>query len=1504
YKTDLFEPGTIRRLLDHLVMVLKGVTADPDLRLSELPLLTEREREKLLCWRGRKVDYPREATLNQIFEAQAERTPDHVAVVFEDRSLTYRQLNERANRLAHYLRKFRIRPDALVGVLMDRSLEMIVALLGILKSGGGYLPLDRAYPEQRLRFMVEDACANLILAQGDCADFLADENRHVIRLDDDWPAIAGLDPENPAPVASAENIAYVNYTSGSTGTPKGVAVPHRAVIRLVINTNYFTVEAADVFLHLSSCAFDATTFEVWGALLNGARCVIMPGQIPTTAELRRVIGQHGVTVLWLTASLFNAIIDEDPAALEGVRQLLTGGEALSVAHVCLGQQRLPNAQIINGYGPTEGTTFSCCYRIPPGLDPDIPSIPIGPPIANSEAYVLDPHGQLLPAGIPGELFIGGDGLARGYLNRPELTAERFVPNPFSVEPCARLYRTGDLVRFLPDGVLEFLGRLDGQVKIHGFRIEPGEIEAVLRAQDTIRQAAVIVREDTPGDKHLVAYIVPAAGAEVSVGMLRDALSLRLPPYMIPASFVFLERLPLTANGKLDRRALPPPDKATMKSMDTYTPPRTPVETKLVKIWSDILGVESVSVRDNFFDLGGHSLKALRVLARIHEAFGLELPVRCLFESQTISKLAVVIEDSGGISETAAPIIPAKRDGEIPQSFGQQGLWFLEQLHPGTAQYNVPLCIRLSGQLNAAVLEDCLNEVIRRHEILRTTFDAVDGRPVQIIHDSSTFVLRIDDLQGLPELQRSSEAQSRIVEEVRLPFDLVSGPLLRARLLRLKEQEHILILIIHHIVCDGWSFRILFDELAALYQARFAVLLNPLPELPIQYADFAYWQGQRLQEDLIEPQLSYWKQLMAGVPTVLRLPSDRKAPAGPAHAGATRSIQLPRVLLEGLQALSRQEGVSLFMTILAAFQTLLWKYTGFEKIVVGCPLAGRTILQVERLIGYFVNTLPFPANLAGDSSFLELLTTTRELTLGAYAHQDLPLERLVKELHPERDPGSTPLFQVVLAFENFPDWGLNVPGLTADFTEVDTGTAKFDLTLIVKEHNDGLRLSMEYRTVLFEPVTIDWMLCAFQTLLEGVLKDPNQRLTKLARHIPTRRQGTAKSQVHPRHVDNFEESEPLTDVEKTLAGMWSELLRRPNVGLNQDFFDLGGDSLLAIRLFSRVEKNFGVTLPLSTLFESATVATLAGVIESRLCRDSDSSLWTIRTGFEGPSLYILPSLGGELMFCRELIAELGPEQMVQGFHTPGHDTDRKSFATIEAMAQYFAEYLLRFQPVGPYCLLGYSFGGTVAYELARQLSAAGREVALLALIDASTFPVTEGWDLSECLGGISGFFRNLPFWVWGEIFKNNPRGIAKHFARGSKRIARRLRALAAFRFQASVVEDLDEIFDVSMLSQPYRDIMQTHLRAYREYRAQPYRGRVTLFRARIRPLTHSLRYDLGWSRMALGGVDIRVIPCNHDNIMRKPHVLAISRQIRNLLADVRQQCGIANNGAAANLDTEA
>ncbi len=1106
YNTDLFEAPTIERLLEHFQTLLEAISLDPDQRISTLSLLPEAEKRQLLVeWNATEADYPLEQSIQQLFEAQVEQAPDAVAVVYEGSQLTYGALNRRANQLAHHLRRLGVGPETLVGICVERSMEMVVGVLGVLKAGGAYVPMDPIYPAERLTFMLSDAQVPVLLTQERWKSDLSAP--HVVCLDTDWESIAQESEANPIVTTTPENLAYCIYTSGSTGQSKGVVVSHRSLVNayLAWAETYQLGSAATSHLQMVSFPFDVCAGDLVRALCSGGKLVLCPRELLLAPEkLYALMRQERIDCAEFVPAVLRSLLqylEESEQSLDFMRVLVAGSDIwyASEYEKCL-RFCGPQTRLINSFGLTEATIDSTYFESRQLNAAAERIVPIGRPFANTQIYVLDSKLQPVPVGVYGEIYVGGVGLARGYHRRAELTAEKFIPNPFSKVPGARLYQTGDRARYLPDGNIEFAGRSDDQVKIRGFRIEIGEVEAALGKHPDLREAVVVVREDKPGDKRLVAYFVPTQGATLASGELRRFLLEKLPDYMVPSAFVQLEALPLTPNGKIDRRALPAPELSRRELEEDYVAPRTPVEEMLAGIWSRVLGVSQPCIFDNFFVIGGHSLLATQVNSRLRDAFQVELPLRNLFEFPTIASLAEKVELAMASRDglVVPPIRPIPRDQAIPLSFAQERLWFLDQLNPGSPSYNIPEAYRLVGPLKLAALEQSLNEIVRRHEVLRTTFAWGDERPVQVIAPELNLSLPMIDLSGLPEAEREAAVKQLAAEEARRPFDLARGPLLRTTVLRLSEEEHVVLLTIHHIISDDWSTFVYLREMAILYDAFAAGRQSPLPPLAIQYADFAHWQRQWLQGEVLEAQLAYWKQQLSGSPPMLELPTDRPRPAVLSSRGANCSFTLPEALSSAIRELSSQEGVTLFMTLLAAFQTLLYRYSGQDDINVGTPVTNRTRSELEGLIGFFVNTLVMRAELAGEPSFRELLKRVREVALGAYAHQDLPFEKLVYELQPERDLSRSPLFQVMFVMQNIPRQApqLGEQELSISSLKVDGGIAKFDLTLFMTETGRQLSGTLNYNTDLFDESTIVRMLGHFQNLLEAVVADPDRRITHL------------------------------------------------------------------------------------------------------------------------------------------------------------------------------------------------------------------------------------------------------------------------------------------------------------------------------------------------------------------------------------------------------------------------
>ena len=1117
YSTDLFDAATVERLAGGLVRLAEDLLRHPERRLSALALLSEAERAQLLVeWNDSRSAYPREACVHDLVAEWAERTPDAVAVVWGEEALSYRELDARAGLLARRLRARGTGPEVRVGVILERSADLVVALLAVLKAGGAFVPLDPSHPAERLISLLEDARASVLIAAPGSGfpDRPLDPAVRLLRLEPGWEAADRGEPAAPAaaPPVLPDNLAYVMFTSGTTGRPKGVAVSHRAVVRLVRGNHFARLDAGEVLLLLAPASFDAATLEIWGALANGGRLVVYPGRRPTLKELGEVLAHHRVSTLWLTAGLFHQMVEQNLQGLRPVRQLLAGGDVLSPEHVRKALEALPGCTVINGYGPTENTTFTCCSAFAAAAQVG-ESLPIGRPIANSRAVVVDRDLQPVPAGVRGELLAGGDGLARGYLDHPGLTAERFVPDPAAgllARPGERVYRTGDLVRLLPDGRLDFLGRIDQQVKVRGFRVEPAEIESVLASHPAVAATVVLARPGQSGvraDRELAAYVVARLAAEAltaasaaTATTLRDFLRERLPEPMVPTAWVFLEELPLTPHGKVDRRALA---QIRAEAAAGLAAPHTPTEEVTAGLWAEVLGRQAVGVRDNFFDLGGHSLLAVQIVARVEQAFGVALSLRHLFEAPTVAGLAERIDRllAAGGAAALPPVVPVPHDRPLPLSFSQERLWLFEQLEPGGAVYTTCRAGHLRGPLSLAALRATFGEVLRRHEVLRTGYHAApDGRPVQLVEPWRPASLPLIDLQAVPAARREAEARRLGNEEAARPLPLDRPPLVRAAALRLGPEEHVVLLSIHHICWDLGSGGVLLRELDALYRAFQEGRPSPLRELPLQYADFAVWQRGWLAGETLAVQLAWWRERLAGVASrPLALPSDRPRPAVETWRGATQRFLIARSLAEPVRQLGRGERATVFMTHLALFQVLLARYAPQPDLVVGTAISNRSGPALEGLIGFFDNLLPLRTATAdaGELGFRTFLARVREVALDAYTHQHLPFELLVQELRLERERSRTPLLQVIFLFQlDYPTMTRELAGLTMRPWQLRVETAKFDLTFSLREGPDGVVGQVEHNTDLFDETTIRRLVGHYEVLAGAVLAAPGERLGEL------------------------------------------------------------------------------------------------------------------------------------------------------------------------------------------------------------------------------------------------------------------------------------------------------------------------------------------------------------------------------------------------------------------------
>ncbi|MHB8461147.1 MAG: amino acid adenylation domain-containing protein, partial [Vulcanimicrobiaceae bacterium] len=1086
YATALFDQETAQRHAASLLTMLSSMVLDDERPVAALPSLSPGELELVLDrWNDTACAFPERMCLHELFEKVVASKPDALAIHFDNEQVTYAELNVRANRLARHLRENGVVPNDRVAVCFDRGMEMIVAILAVLKSGAGYVPLDPNYPEQRLRYVLLDCGAQLVLTHGRIGkplyDLLALSGSRIIDLDTDrewWMQLPGDDL--PRRDLAPNHLAYIIYTSGSTGEPKGVMIEHRSAVASTY-ARLKTYGSYTRFLLLSSIAFDSSVAGIFGTLCSGGLLSI-PQQADVTDPhaLRAMVSQLRITSILCVPSLLQLLLEEP---FEGqIEQIIVAGEVCLPRLVERATEAFPHAIFYNEYGPTEATVWASVHHC---SSPTI-NIPIGRPIPNVRIYLLDERLAPVHIGAVGEIYIGGATVARGYLNREELTLHRFIASPF-VEG-DRLYRTGDLALFKADGTIEFVGRSDFQVKIRGFRVELGEIEAKLSLHTGVRDVIVVFRDESQEEKRLIAYYtLEAANNVVTAQSLRTHLSATLPDHMIPSAYVQLDTLPLTSNGKVDRECLPEPSgEAVVQQL--YEEPSGEVEVIIAGVYCDLLRLERVGRHDDFFELGGHSLLAVRAIARLRERLGVEITIADFFANSRLLALAEFVA-SAGIS-SLPHITRADRAETLPLSFAQQRLWFLACMADSSQVYHIPAGIRLHGDVNGGILSRALDAIVARHEVFRTTFVTVDGEPWQHIAPMSEgFGMRIVDLRE--SVDPNSDLERLIARVSHDPFNLTTGPLARATLVQLGALEYVLLLAIHHIISDGWSMGVFVRELCTFYRSFVLGEVDPLEPLEVQYADYAVWQRHWLRGELLNDHVRYWKNALGGVPSLLPLPTDRPRPLRQDFCGAAIPLEFDATLTARLKALNLRHGMTLFTVLLAAWGALLARLSGEEDIVVGVPTGNRKSAQTETLIGFFVNTLAIRLDFSGNPTVEELLVRTKSSVLGAQEHQDLPFEHVVELLNLPRSLAHSPLFNTMFVWQNTEHSKFSLPGIDASAMHLEHPFAQYDLTLNLRESEDGLSGSLEYATALFDAATIERFSLVLQFILEAMVLDVEQ-----------------------------------------------------------------------------------------------------------------------------------------------------------------------------------------------------------------------------------------------------------------------------------------------------------------------------------------------------------------------------------------------------------------------------
>jgi bacitracin synthase 3 len=1086
----------IKRIEGHFRTVLNAVLEDADIKIRDIEILTDAERDEILKrFNDTAFPYPSDKAFAELFEACVSETPDYPAVIFQDQQLSFRELNRIANRLAHYLRRrHHIRRDQFVGILLDRSEWMIIAIAGILKAGGAYVPMEPDSPVSRTKHMLDDTETPVIITSrksvGDALS-LSESGRDFLFIEELPEILAQESDENPEIVNGPRDLIYVMYTSGSTGQPKGVMVEHRGVIRLVKNTNHTDVGPSHRMLQAANYAFDGSTYEIFGALLNSGTLYMIPKELLWSPEyLCRFVAENQITATFFTTSMFNKLVDTVPEIVTYFDKLHFGGEEGSLKHLRKAlKYRKKRDSLVNGYGPTEGTTF-CAYYVVDEIKDNMASLPVGYPLGNTSVYILDKYLHPLPVGAEGEIWAGGHGISRGYLNNESLTAERFIANPFVKGD--RLYKTGDTGSWMPDGCIEFFGRKDEQVKIRGFRVEPLEIKTYLQSCPGVMEAFVNVRIAEDGNKELVGYLV--GECELRAEDIRSHLSETLPDYMIPAHFVQMERLPLNpVTGKVDRNALPDPGASRMASGASYQPPRNEREQKLVQIWQSVLKVQQIGIDDNFFHLGGHSLRATQVVSRIHKELSVSVPLKDMFASPTIRELSDIIERQALSGFDRIEPVPKTGDYEI--SHAQKRLWIADQTGGRSAVYNIHITLKMEGNLNKDALCRAFDTIILRHESLRTCFVIENGEPRQKIRDDIGFSMEEINLEGKSGIDERLAEFSQM--ETSTPFDLSRGPLIRAKLLNAGEGLHYCIFTMHHIISDGWSLDVLLRELFTLYEAYSRGCENPLEPLTIHYKDYAAWQNARLREP--GELKDFWHTMLKNPPPSLTVPGDFQRPSVKSFRGDTVFMEIEEEVTRGLNQLAKSCNASLYMVLAGAVFALLHRYTAQEDIIIGTGIAGRNHPDLEDQIGFYVNTLPLRLKITGEDSFTGFLQRVTRTVTDVFDHQSYPFDRLVEELRLGKNRSRFPLFDIVVDLQKSKQTESVLNGLRVSVFENKSVASEFDLAFYFLESGEKIELFLEYAQDMYQNDTVVRLSERLKDILGEIVKNPEINISEIRLH---------------------------------------------------------------------------------------------------------------------------------------------------------------------------------------------------------------------------------------------------------------------------------------------------------------------------------------------------------------------------------------------------------------------
>lgn len=1420
FSTDLFRPETIDRMVQQYQTLVAAAVGAPDQKIATLPLLDEEHRRTILVqWNDTSADYDRSRLVQHLFETHAARQPAAPAVVLDGQGWTYGELNERANQLARYLQRRGVGPEVRVGICLERSPQLVLAVLGVLKAGGAYVPLDPTHTRdvaERMQYVLQDAQVSLVVTDSATGARFDLSSAQTLLLD--GPLAHDMRSECRDDLgggATAENLAYVLYTSGSTGRPKGVMITHGNLLNAYRGweAEYHLNTEVRCHLQMASFGFDVFAGDLVRALCSGGKLVICRKEILLdSARLADLIRREQVDAAEFVPLVLRNLVqylDETHQALDSMRLVIAGSDAWYAAdHKSALRVFGPQTRLVNSYGLTETTIDSAYFEGDVQSLTDAALVPIGHPFPNVRLYVLDPCRQPAPPGVPGELYIGGDGVARGYVH-PELDAERFMADPFVERADARLYRTGDRARWRADGQLEFLGRVDQQVKIRGCRVEPGEVEQVLREHPSVAQAAVVARERTAGDLRLVAYAVGAGETPPDVSELRRFLSQRVPEYMIPSAFVTLDAIPTTVSGKFDRHRLPAPDWSLAASQREFVAPRTATEEQLAAIWRELLNVERVGAHDDFFELGGNSLLALRLVGRVRAAFAADLPLVTLFTNPRLDDLAsrIAALQGTGLAAEVPPIRPRSYRGPAPISFTQERYWAAYRRYTRTQIFHMQVALTIRGRIDVGLLRDAANEVVRRHETLRTAFVmSAEGVPHMVVTPELRVELPVQDLTHLPASQREEEVTRLVREQAAERFDLTQAPLFRIRLLQLGPTEHVLAATTHHLISDGWSLHVLPLEIAAIYSALSAGLPSDLPELPIQYSDYAVWQRAYLQGDVLASLLGYWRKQLAGLAS-LDLPTDRPWQEEAPHPQHRRVFHIPGDMRGQLERLCRAENASMFMLVMAAYQVLLHHVTGANDIGVIFSVANRRRPETQMLIGVLTNLLILRGDLSEDPSFRELLARVRQRMLEALEHQELPYELLLRELRPDDDLTRYRWASVYCGYHQRigAESLRGREAIEVELRPVPAGLveSRSKLSLKVTEVSKGLEGELEYDASLFDEATIARLESQYLRLLDGIVADPSQRLSELSRRLD---RPNAAEQSFPTAT---------TPAGATAAG--------------------GPDAAVEEASETSWLRASAASLPQTTA-------------------NGNRSLVPLRRGTAAAPLFCVHGLGGHVAAFLPLAHQLKSARSVYGLQALGLEAGEEPQECIEEMAALYRKEIQSVQANGPYLLAGWSLGGLIALEAAQQLTGAGEPVALLAMFDTylslADFQVPQ-MEEQAALGWLAVRLRLAV----AELAK-------LPLDRQWDRIAEQAQLAAGI--------GVPEIRRLAA-------VCRTQLAAAKRYHPRPYAGPAVLFRAG-RACGFA---DRRW-RSLCPGLHEESVPGDHYSLLRQPQVAVLAERLENYL----------------------